>query len=238
VLEQQALAAVEAKLQDTSSVQGVALILQEVQNLQRMQATHYDQAREQAEPAGALLNQALEALETAEAMSGAGRLGFGLQTAADPPSPASHLPPWVAGPHYNAENPLLATEAVLLVPGGFASKLTSALNPRRTAVTVTIRNASRSELVQSDGRAQGRRSETVELIRPVAGSADDGEPAVVDTGFGLLSATFVLDPPQGGGAARGEEDPSSSSEGPSSRKKRLCVASGPRPLALGAAFVG
>ena len=88
VLEQQALAAVEAKLQDTSSVQGVALILQEVQNLQRMQATHYDQAREQAEPAGALLNQALEALETAEAMSGAGRLGFGLQTAADPPSPA------------------------------------------------------------------------------------------------------------------------------------------------------
>lgn len=126
-----------------------------------------------------------------------------------------------------------ATEAILLVPGGRASKLTSELNPRRTAVTVTIRNASRPPVVQDDGRAQGRRSETVELIRPVAGSADDGEPTVVDTGFGLLSATFVLDPLQGGGAALEEEDPSSSVEGPS-RKRTLDAASGPRPIMLAA----
>jgi len=222
VLEQQALVDIVAKLDDVSCVQGVARVLEAARNLQALQVTHYNQAAAQAEPVGALLNQAMEALEeTSDAMSGAERLDFGLRTATEPPPPASQvpLPSWVSGPLYNTKDPLLATEAVLLVPGGSASKLTSALNPRRTAVTVTIRNAERTELVRSDGRAQGKRSETVELIRPVAGDAVDGDPTLADTGFGLLTVTYVLDPPQGSGAAPEEADPSSSVEGPPRTKR-------------------
>ena len=269
VLEQQALVDIVAKLDDVSCVQGVARVLEAARNLQALQVTHYNQAAAQAEPVGALLNQAMDALEeTSDAMSGAERLDFGLRTATEPPPPASQvpLPSWVSGPLYNTKDPLLvrrspcllradrahphhtpprflprpsqprtfarpalllswqpcrlqATEAVLLVPGGSASKLTSALNPRRTAVTVTIRNAERTELVRSDGRAQGKRSETVELIRPVAGDAVDGDPTLADTGFGLLTVTYVLDPPQGSGAAPEEADPSSSVEGPPRTKR-------------------
>ena len=144
-LEQQALAAIEAKLQEASSVQGVATILELVQNLQSMQGTHYDQARDQAEPAGDLLNNAvaaLEALEAAEsmsaekaagAMSGAGRLDFSQQPAADLPPPAAQvpLPTWLAGPHYNDKDPLKArrSHCPLYPPSPHTASLSPAPRP-------------------------------------------------------------------------------------------------------------
>ena len=91
--------------------------------------------------------------------------------------------------------------------------------PKKMPQKTRKRNAERTELVRSDGRAQGKRSETVELIRPVAGDAVDGDPTLADTGFGLLTVTYVLDPPQGSGAAPEEVDPSSSVEGPPRTKR-------------------
>ena len=261
-LEQRGLAAIVAKMHNAGTVQGVACIIKDAENLQELQEKHDGQAQAQAEPAGALLNRALEAFEK---MGAAEQLNFE-RMGTEPPPPAPQVSPpstWVNGPNYNNEDPLLvrrsrshcllradrahphhtpprflprpsqprafarpalllswqpcrlqATEAVLVVPGGSASKLLSALNPRRTAVTVTVRNRERPLLVQGDGRAEGRRFETVELIRPVAGDAADGEPTIVDTGFGLLTATYMLDPPQGGGSVPEEVEPSSSAEGP------------------------
>jgi hypothetical protein len=113
---------------------------------------------------------------------------------------------------------LQAQSVTFVVPGGKDSEVSATLNPRRTAVTLAVRNKGRLKLVKDDGRAKGSRSESFELEKAVAGDAADGSLKVVDSGHGLLVVTFQLDPPPLPRPAAAE-DPSSSAEGPERAKR-------------------
>lgn len=106
-----------------------------------------------------------------------------------------------------------ATKAVLTVPGGAKTKVFLWLNPRRTDLTITLRNSDRPEPIMADRRVVGRATGTVKLERPVSGAAVKGEASsgsaldgavkVEDSGFGLIKITIAFDPPERAQASPG-----------------------------------